>query len=68
MQRLGELSFVIFLTHQLVLRYTTELFDMYELKNDIVYVIITLLLTSFVSIVLERYFLKPISKWLTKRI
>ena len=68
-QRLGELSFTIFLTHQLVLRYTTVVFEkILHFENNIVYVIFTLSLTILVSSVVEKYILKPITKWLTKRI
>lgn len=67
LQRLGELSFTIFLTHQLVLRYTTVVFEkILHFENNIIYVIFTLTLTILVSIVVEKYILKPISQWLTK--
>lgn len=69
LQRLGELSFTIFLTHQLVLRYTTVVFEkILHFENNIVYVIFTLSITILVSSVVEKYILKPITKWLTKRI
>lgn len=69
LQRLGELSFTIFMTHQLVLRYTTVVIEkLLHYENDIVYVIITLTLTIIVSSVVDKYILKPITQWLTKRI
>lgn len=69
LQRLGELSFTIFLTHQLVLRYTTIVFEkILHFENNIVYIIFTLTLTILVSIVAEKYILKPITQWQTKRI
>lgn len=69
LQRLGELSFTIFLTHQLVLRYTTVVFEkILHFENNIVYVILTLALTILVSAVVEKYILKPITQWLTRRI
>lgn len=69
LQRLGELSFIIFLIHQLVLRYSNILFGkILHLENDIVYVIFTFVLTIVASIVVEKYILNPITQWLTKRI
>lgn len=69
LQRLGELSFTIFLIHQLVLRYSSMIFSkILHIENDIVYVIFTLVLTIIASIVVEKYILNPITQWLTKRI
>lgn len=69
LQRLGNLSFTIFLVHQLVFRYTTVFFEkILHFENVIVYVIFTLILTLIVSVVVEKYMLKPITQWLTKRI
>lgn len=65
--RLGELSFVIFMTHQLVLRYTTHVFKIIHFENTIVYISFTLVLTILISLVVERYFMKPITQWLTIR-
>lgn len=69
LQRLGELSFVIFLTHQLVVRYSKLLLDnIHFFDNNIAFIAFTLTLTLIVSIVVEKYILKPITQWLTKRI
>ena len=68
MQRLGELSFIIFMVHQIILRYTTVVFDkILHFENDIFYVVFTLTMTILVSTVVDKYFLKPITQWLTKR-
>lgn len=67
-QRLGELSFVIFLTHQLVLRYTGVVFKLLHFENIIIYVCLTLFLTIMVSIIVNKFLLTPTTKWLTKRI
>jgi peptidoglycan/LPS O-acetylase OafA/YrhL len=67
--RLGELSFIIFMIHQIILRYCKLLFyTILHLDNDIVYVVLTLVLTILLSLVVEKYLLNPITKWLTKRI
>lgn len=69
MQRLGELSFIIFLIHQIILRYTNLLFDrILHFENDVIYFSITLALTLVLSLVVDKYILKPITQWLTKRI
>ena len=68
LQRLGELSFTIFMVHQIILRYTTVVFDkILHFENDIVYVVFTLTMTIIVSVVVDKYILKPITQWLTKR-
>lgn len=66
--RLGELSFVIFMTHQLVLRYITRLFKLLHFENSIIYISFTLVLTIIISLVVDRYFQKPVTQWLTKKI
>ena len=69
LQCLGELSFIFFMVHQIILRYTTVVFDkILHFQNDIVYVVFTLSMTIVVSIVVDKYILKPITQWLTKRI
>ncbi len=69
LQRLGELSFTIFLVHQLIIRYTKLLFGkIIHFENDIIFVIYTLTLTLIISIVINKYILNPITQWLTKRI
>lgn len=69
LQSLGELSFVIFMVHQIILRYTTVVFEQFlHFENDIVYVVTTLTMTIVVSIVVDKYLLKPITQWLTKKI
>lgn len=67
--RLGELSFVIFMIHQIVIRYSKIAFTkILHFDNDIIFVCFTLILTIVLSIVVERHILKPITQWLTKRI
>ncbi len=69
MFRLGELSFVIFMIHQIVLRYTSVVFEkILHFENNIVYVVLSLGLTIIFSILVEKYILNPITQWLTKRI
>ena len=62
--RLGELSFTIFLIHRLVLRYTSKLF---AIESKLVYVVFCLIVTIILSFLVEKYILKPITQWLTKR-
>lgn len=67
--RLGELSFIVFMIHQIILRYTTIVFEkLLHIENSIIYISYTLLLTIALSLVVERYLLNPITKWLTKKI
>ncbi len=67
--RLGELSFMIFMIHQIILRYITIVFgEILHFENDIVYIILTLGLTIVLSLVVEKYILNPITQWLTKKI
>ncbi len=69
LQCVGEMSFIIFMVHQIILRYTTVVFDkILHLENEIFYVVFTLAMTVIVSIVVDKYILKPITQWLTKRI
>ena len=56
--KLGECSFTIFLLHRLVLRYTSMLLP---INSTLIYVLFCLILT-------EKFILKPITQWLTKRI
>ncbi len=66
---LGNMSFIIYMTHQLVLRYTSAVFvNTLHFECDIVYIITTLLLTFAVSVCVDRYILKPVTQWLTKKI
>lgn len=68
LQKLGELSFIIFMIHQIILRYTTILFEkILHLENDIIYIVFTLAMTLIASMIIDNYFLKPITQWLTKR-
>ena len=67
MYRLGELSFVIFMTHQIVLRYTKLIFKLLHFENTTIYILFTLVLTFLISLVVDRNFMKPITQWLTKR-
>lgn len=67
--RLGEISFTIFLTHQLVLSYSSILFDsILHLNKNVVYVVFTLVVTITVSLFIDEIILKPITQWLTKKI
>lgn len=67
-QLLGELSFTIFLSHLLVLRYAAKVFEKFHFDKSYFYILLTLTLTIVVSFVVERYILNPITQWLTKRI
>ena len=68
LQRLGDLSFVIFLTHQLVLRYVEFVFNrIMHFESVIIYVVITLILTLLLSIIIDKYFIKPVTQWLSKK-
>lgn len=68
LQHLGEISFTIFLTHQLVIRYCTVIFNKLHIDQPVIFVISTLLLALLVSDIVSRYILNPITKWLTKKI
>lgn len=68
LQRLGELSFIIFLTHQLIIRYSGILFGVLHVENKIIFVVFVLSFTIIVSVFVERYILNPITQWLTKKI
>jgi len=62
--RLGECSFTIFLVHRLVIRYTNKLIP---IDNTILYVSFCLVVTVGLSLIIDKYILKPITQWLTKR-
>ena len=66
--RLGKLSFVIYMVHQVIMRYLTNVFRLLHYENDIVYFLLAILLTGIVSVVVDRYILRPLSQWLIKRI
>ena len=69
LQRLGELSFIIFMIHQLVIGYTKFIFGkILHLDNIYIFVLFSLVITLVLSVVVERMFLKPITQWLTKEI
>lgn len=56
------------MVHQIVLHYSTAVFNkILHFENDIVYVVFTLTITIVVSIVVDKYILKPITQWLAKR-
>lgn len=62
LQRLGELSFIIFLIHGPILTYSSRLFNRLNIEQNALYIIITLTLTILGSMIVERYMLKPISR------
>lgn len=67
--RLGELSFIIFMIHQLVISYSTFIFGkILHLDNTFIFVSFTLVITIVLSVVVERVFSKPVTQWLTKKI
>lgn len=68
LQKLGKFSFTIFLTHYLVLEYCKIAFRLLHIDNKYIYIVFTFLLTIVLSLLLERYILEPVTKWLTKRI
>lgn len=68
LQRLGELSFTIFLIHDLVLRYAMKIYVVCQINQPIVYISSTLILTVLISYFVEKYILTPFTQWLTKKI
>ena len=69
LHRLGEISFVVFMIHQIVLRYTTLVFEkILHLENNIIYALFTFIFTIVLSMVVKRYILNPTIQWLTKSI
>lgn len=66
--RLGEISFPVFLIHQLVLRCFTNLFMFINIPQNIYYVLFTLIITIGLSWLLDKYVLNRITQWLTKKI
>lgn len=69
LQCFGELSFTIFLTHQLIIRYSSFFFSkLLNIDNTIIFVIFTLVLTILISTIVNVYILNPITQWLTKKI
>ena len=62
---IGVYSFTIYLTHSLVLRYTA-MFIKFESK--VLYVVFCLVFTLSISYLVERYLLKNITQWLTRKI
>lgn len=68
LRHLGELSFVIFMTHWIILKYARVIyFKTLHFENSVIYVLLTLAMTVVVSKVMDRYILKPIIQWLTER-
>lgn len=65
---LGQLSFTIFLVHQLVIRYAKNVFELLSIHNELVIVSICFVITLFVSFLLDRFILPPITQWLSKKI
>ena len=68
LQRLGELSFIIFLIHQLILRCSSNLFVFLKIPENCIYVLFTLIVTLVLSICVEKEILNPITQWMTKKI
>ena len=69
LQCLGELTFIIFMIHQIVQRYITVIFEkVLHFDSKFIYVALSLVITILASIVLDKYILKPITQWLTKKI
>lgn len=72
LQYLGKLSFTIFLTHDLVIRYLSLFFKIFkkeiQFDNTLVFVLVALVLTIVISILIDKYILTPITQWLTKKI
>lgn len=66
---LGESVFTLFLVHQLVIRYYKLLFvRLLHLESRAITVIICLTVSIVVSLLINKYILKPITQWLTNRI
>lgn len=66
--RLGNLSFIIYMVHQLILRYVDNIFRLFHLDNVFVLILTVALLTIVVSIIADKYILKPFTQWLTKKL
>lgn len=62
---LGECSFVIFLIHRLVIRYTEKLI---QIDDKILFVLFTFSLTLLSSFIVDKFILNPITQWHTKKI
>ena len=66
--KLGELSFIIFLTHQLVIRYYALATRLIGFENKVVECIVCIPIIIIVSFLIQDYILKPITTWLTKKL
>lgn len=65
---IGELSFPMFLTHQIVIRYVGAICGFIGLHHTIAVVIISTPLIFLVSWLCDKYFLKTVSLWLKEKI
>ena len=65
--RIGELSFPMFLSHQIVIRYIRTICSFIGLNNNIVLIAISLPLIFLVAWLCDKYFLSTVSLWLKKR-
>lgn len=55
--------------HQIVLRYTTIIFEKtLQFEKNIVYIVFTLIVTILLSVLTDKYILNPVTQWLTKKI
>ncbi len=68
LQRLGELSFPIFLIHQLVLRYSSLIFEkLLHIDNKLIFIVYTLTVTVVLSYLVDYYILKTITQWIKRK-
>lgn len=62
---LGEYSFVIFLLHRLVLRYTPMIVPF---PNKTIRILVCFVFTLFLSYIMDKCILKPLTQWLVERL
>lgn len=62
LELLGEHSFAIFMTHQLVIRYTETFFNYFKFESIILLTAISLILTIIASILIDNYILKFLTR------
>lgn len=64
---LGDISFTFFMIHQVVIRYCTVLFTkVFWVDSVIIRDTIIFLISFFCAILLEKYYVRPIGKFLSK--
>lgn len=64
---IGEISFPMYLTHQIVIRYVGTLCSFIGLHNRVVTILISIPLIVIASWLCSKYFLRTVSLWLKER-